>query len=211
VASLQIQERVDIRLLSFATPTIMTSPVVTVNYVAPPAPTVNLLTPFSGPEAGGTSVAITGTNLSGASAVTFGTFPAASFTVNSATSITAVSPAGTGTVNVRVTTGGGTSATGAGNIVVYIAPVSPPTVTSVSPNTGPATGGTSVTITGTNFTGTTAVSFGATAATGFTVNSATSITATSPAGTGTVDVRVTSRAAPAPHRWRISLPMQRPP
>jgi hypothetical protein len=24
-------------------------------------------------------------------------------------------------------------------------------------------------------------------------------------------VRVTSRAAPAPHRWRISLPMQRPP
>ena len=67
-----------------------------------------------------------------------------------------------------------------------------PTVTSVSPTSGPAAGGTSVTITGTGLTGATAVKFGATAATGVVVNSATSVTATSPAGTGTVDVTVTT-------------------
>jgi hypothetical protein len=67
-----------------------------------------------------------------------------------------------------------------------------PTVTNVNPNTGPASGGTSVTITGTNFFVVTAVSFGSNAAGSFTVNSATQISATSPAGTGTVDVTVTA-------------------
>ena len=52
---------------------------------------------------------ITGTDFSGATAVTFGSTAAASFTVNSATSITAVSPAGTGTVNITVTSPDGTS------------------------------------------------------------------------------------------------------
>jgi subtilisin family serine protease len=68
----------------------------------------------------------------------------------------------------------------------------PPTVTSVNPNTGPVTGGTTVTIAGTNFFVVTAVNFGATPAASFTVNSPTQITATSPAGTGTVDVTVTA-------------------
>ena len=68
----------------------------------------------------------------------------------------------------------------------------PPTVTSISPTSGPTAGGTSVTITGTNLTGATAVDFGTTAATSVTVNSATSVTATSPAGTGTVNVTVTT-------------------
>ena len=68
-----------------------------------------------------------------------------------------------------------------------------PTVTSVSPNIGPTTGGTTVIITGTGFTGATAVKFGATAAASYTVNSSTQITATSPAGSAaTVDVRVTT-------------------
>src|SRR5499433_3669799 len=68
----------------------------------------------------------------------------------------------------------------------------PPTVTNVNPNTGPTSGGTSVTITGTNFSGVTAVRFGSNAAGSFTVDSATQITATSPAGVGTVDVTVTT-------------------
>jgi hypothetical protein len=70
---------------------------------------------------------------------------------------------------------------------------SEPTVTNVNPNTGPTSGGTSVTITGTNFSGATAVSFGSNAAASFTVNSATQITATSPTGVGTVDVTVTNQ------------------
>ena len=69
-----------------------------------------------------------------------------------------------------------------------------PTVTAISPATGPATGGTTVTITGMGFTGATAVDFGNTAAASFTVVSDTQITATSPLGTGTVDVTVTTPA-----------------
>ena len=69
-----------------------------------------------------------------------------------------------------------------------------PTVSGVSPATGPLAGGTSVTITGSGFTGETAVHFGSAAATNVLVNAAgTQITATSPAGAaaGTVDVTVT--------------------
>ncbi len=154
------------------------------------APTITSISPAAGPTTGGTTVTITGTNLSGASAVNFGGTAAATFTVNSATSITATAPAGSaGTVDIRVTTTGGTSATSGADQYTFVAA---PTVTSISPTAGPATGGTVVTITGTNLSGASAVNFGGTAAATFTVNSATSITATSPAGVGTVDVRVTT-------------------
>src|SRR5262249_47292772 len=115
-------------------------------------------------------------------------------TVNSATSITATSPATitTGIADVKVTTSGGTSATVAGDRFTYTATT--PTVTSIAPTSGPTTGGTVVTITGTGFStgGTAAV--GGTAATGVTLNGPTSITATSPATItpGITDVRVTT-------------------
>ncbi len=158
-------------------------------------PTVTALAPSSGPGAGGTSVTITGTNfagLSGASAVQFGGTNATSYVVNSATSITATAPAGTGTQDVRVTTPGGTSANTAADNYTYYAI---PTVTNLAPSSGPAAGGTSVTITGTNFTGlsgASAVQFGGTNAASYVVNNATTITATAPAGSGTQDVRVTT-------------------
>jgi hypothetical protein len=153
-------------------------------------PTVTSINPSSGPEAGGTTVTITGTKLTGATAVAFGANPATNVTVNSATSVTAHSPAGTGTVNVTVTTPVGTS-TGTAGQFTYNAP-NTPTVTSINPTSGTSLGGTSVTITGTNLTGATAVNFGANPATNVTVVSATSVTATSPAGTGTVNVTVTT-------------------
>ena len=56
-----------------------------------------------------------------------------------------------------------------------------------------------MTITGTGFTGATAVDFGTTAATNLTVVSDTQITATSPAGTGTVDVTVTTPGGDVGH------------
>jgi hypothetical protein len=68
----------------------------------------------------------------------------------------------------------------------------PPAVTSVSPASGSEDGGTTATITGTGFAGATAVSFGGTAAASFTVSSDTQISAVSPAGTGIVDITVTS-------------------
>ncbi len=75
------------------------------------------------------------------------------------------------------------------------APVPAPTITSVSPPSGPQAGGTPVTIVGTNFApGATTVAFGSNAATSASCASATICTATSPAGTGTVDVTVTTSA-----------------
>ena len=155
-----------------------------------PAPTVSALSVSSGPAAGGTTVIITGTNfLYGASKVSFGSADA-SFIVDSDTQITATSPAGTGTVNVTVTTEGGVSVTSSADQFTYIPA---PAVSAISPVSGPITGSTSVTITGTNFTGATAVRFGSIAATSFSVNSDTQITAISPAGSvGTVDVTVTT-------------------
>ena len=47
---------------------------------------------------------------------------------------------------------------------------------SVSPNNGPAVGGTTVTITGIGFTGVTGVTFGGTAAAGFTAGTDTQMT-----------------------------------
>ena len=156
-----------------------------------PAPTVTDVTPDAGPTAGGTSVVIIGTNLTGATAVSFGGTAASSFTVNSATQITATAPArSAGTVDITVTTASGTSTTSSSDRFAYIAA---PTVTGVTPTVGPTAGGTSVVITGTNLSGATAVSFGGTAATSYTVNSATQITATSPArSAGTVDITVTT-------------------
>ena len=64
-----------------------------------------------------------------------------------------------------------------------------PTVTSISPATGPATGGTTVTITGSGFTGASQVLFGGVAAT-FTVEDDTGISAIAPAGSGMVSMVV---------------------
>lgn len=66
--------------------------------------------------------------------------------------------------------------------------MSAPTLSSISPNQGPASGGTSVTLTGTALTTTTAVKFGTTNATSFTVLSDTTVVATAPAGSGAVQV-----------------------
>jgi len=152
-------------------------------------PVITAIAPTFGPASGGTSVIITGTNFIGATAVDFGLSAATSFIVNSATQITAISPAGVGIVDVTVTTPNGTSVTSAADQFTYF-PL--PVVTNVAPSFGPSTGGTSVIITGTNFIEATALDFGVNAATSFTVNSATQITATSPAGTGVVDVTVTT-------------------
>jgi len=71
------------------------------------APAIASFTPGSGPV--GTSVSITGSNFTGATAVAFNGTAASSFTVNSATSITATVPAGASSGTISVTTPGGTA------------------------------------------------------------------------------------------------------
>jgi len=76
-----------------------------------PVPTIDNVNPNSGPGDDGNSVIITGSGLTGTTAVKFGSTAATNVVVVSDSSITATSPAGTGTVHVTVTTPGGTSAT----------------------------------------------------------------------------------------------------
>jgi hypothetical protein len=85
-------------------------------------PTITRISPASGTESGGTRVTITGTGLSGATSVRFGTVPAASYTVNvKGTTLKAVAPAhAAGPVNIVVTTPGGTSATGSADTYTFI-------------------------------------------------------------------------------------------
>ncbi|GAA2344856.1 hypothetical protein Scani_33530 [Streptomyces caniferus] len=225
--------------------------------------------PDQGSTAGGATVTLTGHHLANATAVRFGTAQGV-ITANTDTSLTAITPAGSGAVPVTVTTAGGTGTLGQfyyrpvpvltgispaagplagsdqeivitgrnldGAIDVYFGPtraviqrvsdtqltiraaataaaggvtvtvrtpggraeglsytyVDPPTVTGVSPTSGPTTGGTSVTITGTGLAATDQVTFNGTPAP-FAVLSDTTVTATSPpSGTeGTFGVTVT--------------------
>jgi hypothetical protein len=147
-----------------------------------PAPTITSFAPTSGPV--GTSVTLSGTNFSGATAVEL-VHAAASFTVNSAAQITLTVPAGALSGPITVTTPGGT-ATSAAEFTVIPAP----TITSFTPTSGPV--GTLVTLTGTNFSGASAVAFGGTLASVFPVISPTQIVATVPAGALSGPISVTT-------------------
>ncbi len=72
-------------------------------------PVVNAVDPPNGTPLGGTPVSIVGTNLTGATSVTFGGLAATSFTVVNGGLIQAVAPPGSGATNVIVTTPAGTS------------------------------------------------------------------------------------------------------
>ena len=151
-------------------------------------PTISCFTPISGTV--GTTVTLTGTAFTGATAVKFNGTSASSFSVTNATTITAVAPTGVTTGKLSVTTPGGT-ATSSSSFTVVAAP----TITSFSPTSGSV--GSTVTLTGTNFTGATAVKFNGTAATSFTVVSATSITAVAPTGVTTGILSVTTAGGTA--------------
>ncbi|WP_344441483.1 IPT/TIG domain-containing protein, partial [Kitasatospora nipponensis] len=145
------------------------------------APIITTATPASGPA--GTTVLLTGSGFTGVTSVRFGVV-AASFTVVSATVISATAPAGSGTVQVTVTSPSGTS-----NGIAFTYAPAAPVITVSTPASGPA--GATVTLTGSGFTGVTSVHFGAVAAT-FTVVSDTQVLTTAPAGSGTVQITVTS-------------------
>jgi alpha-tubulin suppressor-like RCC1 family protein len=150
-------------------------------------PYVTSVSPERGTPAGGTTVNITGSNFDEVSAVKFGSIDATSYEVSSEASISAVSPPGTGTVNVTVETKAGVSLSTTADRFTY-----GPTITRLEPSSGPVAGGTSVTVTGSGFTGASAVNFGPHEATSFIVNSDDSITALTPPGSGTVEVGVTT-------------------
>lgn len=143
-----------------------------------PVPTITSFTPTS--ASSGAIVTITGTNFTNASSVSFGGI-AATYTILSSTTITAVPLFGS-SGNVTVVTPGGTASKAGFTFIHGV-----PTITSFSP-TSAATGA-MVTITGTNFTGAPVVSFGGVNATAVNQVSTTTITAiVGPGANGNISV-----------------------
>lgn len=141
--------------------------------VSPPA--VTGLSVTAGPLAGGGTTVISGTNLTGATGVSFG---GASASILSGTddtiAVTVPSVGSAGARNVTVTTGSGTSTQN-----VPYTYVGAPSVTSLSPASGTTAGGTTVEVTGTNLSGATVTVDGNAVAT--TANTSTRLAFTSPA------------------------------
>ena len=117
----------------------------TFTWTPPTPPTITSFTPSSACASSSQTVVITGTNFTGATAVTIGSTAAASYVVNSATQITATIGTGT-TGTIQVTTPGG-SATSAATFTVNPLPANPGNPTSNSPQCNPP--GVTLTRTGT--------------------------------------------------------------
>lgn len=150
-----------------------------------PPVSVTDFTPKTG--AAGTEVIITGTNFSGTKAVYFGNVAAASFSVQSSTTVKAIVGGGA-TGSVKVVT-----ATGSGSLPGFNF-IPAPTIFNFSPTS--ATAGTSVTINGSNFINVSSVSFGGVPASSFTVVSDTKINAIVPSGNdGSVVVKTAGGVA----------------
>ncbi len=153
-----------------------------------PPPSVASIDPSEGPEAGGTTITITGADFQDGAIVTVGGEPATGVVFVSATVLTAVTPplggaarplTGTGTtVDVTVINPDKQEAMLA-DAFTYLA-VPAPTLISVTPASGPASGGTHVTLTGTGFVSGATVTFGGAPASGVVVFGPTMLTAVTP-------------------------------
>jgi hypothetical protein len=152
-------------------------------------PTIDVFSPTSGTV--GTNVAITGTNLSTATLVTFNGTASTSVTLNSDTLIHAVVPANATTGPVAVTNPQDTATTANSFTVVVVVPK--PSISSFTPTSGKR--GIKVKILGNNFSSASAVKLGGFTA-AFTVDSNAQITATVPNG-----VRVGGQ-----YRWAVTTP-----
>jgi hypothetical protein len=155
------------------------------------APAVSSVSPTSGPTAGGTRVAVYGSNFSAVRAVRFGTGFGAAIHVVSPTKLLVTAPAhAAGSVDIRVTTGYGMSAAHLADHFRYVAP---PATVAISPAADSTSGGARVAVYGSNFSRVTAVRFGAASGTSLHPVSSTKLLITAPAhAAGPVDIRVTT-------------------
>lgn len=156
------------------------------------APAVTAVSPALGATGGGLGITITGSGFVSGATVSIGGVAATAVAFQSATSITATTPANAaGAKDIVVTNPDGQGGRMANAFTYEVPVVAPPSVASIGPTSGPVGGGTNVVIGGSGFAAGATVSFGGAAATGVNVTSATSITANAPAGgAGSVDVVV---------------------
>jgi formylglycine-generating enzyme required for sulfatase activity len=135
------------------------------------------VSPSHGSVLGGTVITITGTGLAATSVVKIGGVPCTDVTVLSPTQVRATTPPGSaGDFALSVTTPGGTSL--APTPFTYVLQA----VTSITPASGPFSGGTPITISGQYLAGTTSVTIGGVPATNVVAVNATTVTAVTPAG-----------------------------
>ena len=153
-------------------------------------PSISGIQPASG--GAGTQVTIAGTNLNGASSVSFSGTEAVNYEARSPTQILATVPPGakSGAISVRTPGGSGTSA----ESFTFLKPETPPVVSSITPTRGPTAGGTAITIKGANFLAGVSVALGAPAS-HVEVRSESEIVATAPAEpAGSYEVTVADEA-----------------
>ncbi len=155
---------------------------------------VNAVNPTGGPAAGGTALTISGMGFQSGATVRLGTVAATQVTLVNANQLTAVSPANVvGPVDLQVVNLDLEPGLLSGAFTYEAAKSfsTAPVISSITPGSGPKTGGTPVTIAGTNFQVGAAVLFDAIAATAVNVVSGSQITALTPnhpAGFSTVKV-----------------------
>lgn len=151
---------------------------------------VSSIAPMHGPSTGGTEVSIQGTGFANATKVDFGAV-SAQFMVVDNSRLTAVAPAGSGTVPVTVTVRGDAPLESSQDQFSYRAV---PTVRSVSPTSGSARGGTRVLVKGTGFGPGTRMLVGDHPARVVQIKSAHVLYGVIPAGFGMQDIRVVTTA-----------------
>ncbi|MFD7666239.1 IPT/TIG domain-containing protein [Streptomyces sp. NPDC059788] len=156
----------------------------------PDPPTVTGIDTATGPGAGGTAVTVTGTGLD-TGFVLFGNAEAGTSHCT-ATQCTATTPGGSGSVPVTVVTPGGTARAPGGFTYTGPPPAPPaaPVVTGLNVIGGPSRGGTSVYVLGAHLAGGT-IAFGDAPAAHVSCGDSF-CSSTSPAGSGTVHVTVTT-------------------
>jgi hypothetical protein len=157
---------------------------------------VDSVSPDKGPWEGGTTVTIHGKGFVGVKKVTFGGVDATHVTIYSDSKLTAESPAASGDqVDIQVVTPAGDTPKSSKDLFTYS-----PVVTKVSPNSGPAEGGTSVKVTGKGFSvKSTSFEFGGTVATKIACSSSTDCTMDAPShDAGTVDVTAETSGGTSP-------------
>lgn len=177
----------------------------------PSQPSVEKLSPSHGPAVAGKSISINGEDLAGATAVRFGS-QSVPFTVKSAKDIKATVPPATaiGAVDVTVTTPEGTSAVVPADQYTYEAEF--PAVEDLSPGSGPASGGTTISVKGEGFIGASKVSFEGIPATSFEVVDDGEMVVVSPAhSVRDVSITVTTPegTSPATCPGRLCKPVPR--
>ncbi|MHC4601361.1 MAG: IPT/TIG domain-containing protein, partial [Planctomycetota bacterium] len=153
-------------------------------------PDLQSILPTSGPEAGGTSIVLSGTDFQTGATVTVGGNACSNYVyLGVPTNIICDVPAGTGTADVVITN----PDTQFDTLAAAFTYIPAPAVTGINPTSGPTAGGTSVTITGTDFQSGATVTIGGTSATNVAFVNVTTITCDTPSGSaGAADVVVTN-------------------